>query len=136
MMPGVVAGFPKLPGIVLWSETGYGFSKGGGFGSLTPAFANVNPAAAPVNGATGEILELAWVAADPNDPGYPNRVTLQVNGTFAAASAVPFTTLTVDGATTFSKANAAFQSFGSSCTLTWNNVANPFPQGNRLLVFA
>ncbi len=135
MMPGVVAGFPKLPGIVLWSEYGDGFVKSGQ-GSLTPAYANVQPGAAAVQGASGEILELIWTAATPNDPGYPDRVTLQVNGTFAAASAVPFTTLTVDGTTAFSKANAVFQSFGSNCSLTWRNVANPFPQGNHSLVFA
>ncbi|MCD1640086.1 hypothetical protein K7H92_15315 [Pseudomonas stutzeri] len=134
MMPGVVAGFPKLAGIVLTS-TGTGFAKNI-TGSLNPEYANVQPGAAAVQGASGEILELSWTAGTPNDPGYPDRVTLQVNGSFAAASAVPFTTLTVDGTTAFSKANAVFQSFGSNCSLTWRNVANPFPQGNHSLVFA
>jgi hypothetical protein len=134
MMPGVVAGFPKAAGIVLTS-TGTGFAKNI-TGALDPAYANVQPGAAAVQGASGEILELSWTAGTPNDPGYPDRVTLQVNGSFASASAVPFSTLTVDGATVYSKASAVFQNLGSACTLTWRNVSNPFPAGTHNLVFA
>ena len=134
MMPGVVAGFPTAPGIVLTSS-GTGFSKNT-TGALTPAYANVQPGAAAVQGASGEILELSWTAGTPNDPGYPDRVTLQVNGSFASASAVPFSTLTVDGATVYSKTSAVFQNLGSACTLTWRNVSNPFPAGTHNLAFA
>ena len=135
MMPGVVAGFPKRPGIILWSQYGDGFSKDA-YGSLTPAFANVNPSATPASGASGEILEFLWFAADPLDPSYPNRAVLKINGSFTSSSVVPFTTLNIDGALLLSKSSATFQSFGSYCTLTWANVSNPFATGNHSLVFA
>ncbi len=79
---------------------------------------------------------LSWTAGDPTDLGYPDRVTLQVNGSFASESAVPFSTLTVDGAAVYSKASAVFQNLGGACTLTWRNVSNPFPSGNHSIVFA
>jgi len=142
MMPGVVAGFSAKPaGVSLVSasisadETG--FIKGS-YGSINPAFANVNPSVAPADETAGEILAITWGAALASDPsGYPAKVTLEINGSYASAAALPFSSLTIDGSVVLSKSSfTSFQSFGASCAIVWNRTTNPIPAGSHSLVFA
>lgn len=116
-------------------RTNTGFIKGS-YGSVSPAFANVNPAASPSSGAAGEIIQLDWIAAVPNDPGYPAKLTLFLNGTYASAAALPFTTLDIDSSVTLNKSTAAFLSSGGATSLAWTLASNPIPAGSHSLVFA